>query len=503
MTGRASLVRSSALGASIFALSATACGGGDEAGDATDGGGRGAKAPELVKHVDPKGFELSKPRDWAVETTDDLLITARSPDRAHLIAAAPFLAPQDTTATACLRRAPRTFSRLFGDGRPTEPRPLSGGSQAVATLRFAQDGTALRAGLLCSMDGRAGMLYAVAAPEAEYASMRGDLVRILSTLRFTKPTERKRADLPVTFREFRDPSEGAFTVDVPVGWTVEGGMQRRGPTEVWPRVALRAPGGSAEVALGEPEPRTYAVPNQGTAIAGLGEGADYPYGGAVMQVRSYLPGEGYARASAASRCAGLERTGGAERPGIADHIARLYSQTGVNVRIDHGDVRFRCSEGPRQGYLLVGTLLAELGPVGTWVVTDYLGYRSSAASEPLARVVMKRLIGSYRLDPDWVARQDETTRQTSGIVADANAKIADSIAGAYENRSASLDRVYRNWSNATLGQTDVRDPTTGTDYKVEAGHNYYWRQIGGDAVTGTDSATAPDIDFAPLERLGN
>ena len=56
------------------------------------------------------------------------------------------------------------------------------------------------------------------------------------------------------------------------------------------------------------------------------------------------------------------------------------------------------------------------------------------------------------------------------------------IDSTYEYKQAVDDEVYRKWSNATLGQTDVRDPGTGQEYKVESGHNFYWRQIGTDSV---------------------
>ena len=151
--------------------------------------------------------------------------------------------------------------------------------------------------------------------------------------------------------------------------------------------------------------------------------------------------------------------------------------------------------------MVAATVLADTGSVGTWAVDRIFGYQASAATEPLAKAVLKHLIGSWQTDPGWQARQQQTTAEVSRITAQANDEISGLIKSTYENKQAVDDEVYRNWSNATLGQTDVRDPGTGQEYRVESGHNFYWRELGTESVTGTDTDAPPDVDFTPLTQL--
>ncbi len=64
-----------------------------------------------------------------------------------------------------------------------------------------------------------------------------------------------------------------------------------------------------------------------------------------------------------------------------------------------------------------------------------------------------------------------------------------------------MDNIARDYSNATLGVTDVRDPDTGETWNVASGKNYYWRQQGTNGIVGTETFDRPDIDFAPLEEF--
>ncbi len=482
MTARLTLV-------AVLALLATGC------GDTPRGGTRRGGAA-LVRHVDPKGFELSAPHGWRVATDAGLLITARSPDGSRLVAVAPFLSPDGVDARGCLSRAPSTFSATFADARLGTVHDVAGTAQAVAELRFGSSG---RATLLCAMSGRAGVLYALAAPRADYVAARPQLLAILRSLRFRAVAHARPVDAALRFRTFRDPAEGAFSAEVPDGWETTGGLIRRGATEAYPRLNAVAPGGRLRVFAGLTDPRTYATPN----AAGVPEGTELPYAGATLVVSHYVPGPQFARAVAERfiGCDGASVLGGGSRPGVSSAIANAFQSSGVQVSYDVGDVRFSCTNAPRRGYVVAATVLADTGSVGTWAVDRIFGYQASPATEPLAKAVLKHLIASWRTDPQWQARQQRTTAQVSEINRQADEEISGLIKSSYESKQAIDDEVYRNWSNATLGQTDVRDPGTGTEYRVQSGHNFYWRELDSDTVTGTDTDAPPDIDFTPLAQL--
>jgi hypothetical protein len=472
----------------LLALAVGGCGGGRSVPDP------GHHDAALVRHVDHKGFELSAPQGWRVGADAGGLITARSADGRRLVAIAPFLSPTDVDARGCLERAPSALGSAFPGARLGVTRAVGGLSQAVGDVRFTAHGAPARATLLCATSGRAGTLYAIAAPRAVFATARPQLLKILGTLRFRAVRSGLR------FRTFRDPSEGAFTTQVPAGWRAEGELVRRGPTEAYPRVEAVAPGGRIRVFAGLKDPRTYATPN----AAGVPEGTELPYAGATLVVQHYVPGAEFARnlAEHGLGCDGVTVLGGGDRPGAGAAIAQAFQSSGVQVGYDVGDVHFGCASARRRGYVVAATVLADTGSVGTWAVDKLFGYQAAtAADERVARAALQRLAASWRIDPQWEARQQQTTAQVAAITRKADNEIAGLIDSTYADKQAVDDEVSRNWSNATLGETDVRDPGTGQEYKVESGSNFYWREVGADTVTGTQADTPPDVDFTPLEEL--
>src|SRR5579863_6325014 len=60
---------------------------------------------------------------------------------------------------------------------------------------------------------------------------------------------------------FQDPYEKAFTVEVPQGWTVKGGLFRMGFSDERPMINLTSPDGRVEVRLGDVGIPAYAVPS--------------------------------------------------------------------------------------------------------------------------------------------------------------------------------------------------------------------------------------------------
>jgi hypothetical protein len=63
-----------------------------------------------------------------------------------------------------------------------------------------------------------------------------------------------------------------------------------------------------------------------------------------------------------------------------------------------------------------------------------------------------------------------------------------------------MDEISRRRSNAILSVEDVVDPTTGREFKVESGSNYYWIDHRG-TIVGTQTDSRPNLDFRELTRL--
>jgi hypothetical protein len=67
----------------------------------------------------------------------------------------------------------------------------------------------------------------------------------------------------VQWTKYQDPTEHAFTVDVPAaGWTVRGGLYRLGYSDGRAMVDLTSPDGKINVRLGDMAIPVYFVPDQ-------------------------------------------------------------------------------------------------------------------------------------------------------------------------------------------------------------------------------------------------
>ncbi len=169
--------------------------------------------------------------------------------------------------------------------------------------------------------------------------------------------------------------------------------------------------------------------------------------------------------------------------------------------VHHADPRGFVLSTPRGWTVTVieGAAVAQDGS-GNWQFTDLYGYVAAPDAVPVAEEVLAHMVGTFQLNPQWVAMQQGLTANVSKIVRRTGQEISKMLRESYEQRQAAQDDTFRKVSNALRGQTDLRDPETGETWKVEYGHNYYWRRAHTNELTGTRTPDRPDIDFQPLEE---
>ena len=460
-------------------------------------------AQQWTRHNDPLGFTVDHPPGWRVSADPSGLVRVASADGATFAVVQPFLLERPATAKAWLSLSLSQFSGVFPQGRLTRLEQRPGRSdEVVATIMYAGG----QASVLCAMAGRAGMFYAIAAPQAQFPARRAELVRVLTSFRYTPPAAAAGPAGPrLDYVRWQDPREQAFVVEVPRGWNVTGGMFRFAPTDTRGAVEVTSPDGQIRITWGDAEIPMYAVPTQILAIAGFHEGSWYSPGyGVRMIVRRYLPGVNYAseyvQLKIAARCPGIQILDARDCPDLTRQLGQGYPQSGyVSYRFAVGEASFTCG-GSMRGAFVAGTLLTSTPDSGTWKVEHLLGYVAPASQVALAEAVLRRLIESLETNLQWAQMQQGVTAASSRIVARTQAEISSSISESYWSRQRSQDNLSRQWSNVTLGQTDVVDPATGEKWKVASGNNYYWRKEGTGQVAGTDTWTRPDIDFTPLKE---
>src|ERR1700685_3498114 len=81
----------------------------------------------------------------------------------------------------------------------------------------------------------------------------------------TRASGRDAANAPsgnLSWVKFTDPLEQAFTLEVPQGWTVKGGMFRLGYSDHRQMVDMTSPDGKINIRVGDLSIPPYFVPNQ-------------------------------------------------------------------------------------------------------------------------------------------------------------------------------------------------------------------------------------------------
>jgi hypothetical protein len=469
----------------------------------------GCAAPQWTTHKDPAGFSLELPRTWTV-THDAASGRAeiRGPQERLIIW--PVFAREALGVRAAAPLLTRA-GNLVAPGAHWSA-PLPAGPNVLRTESRTGDRAAVAALVVIpSSEGTACYIYAAAAPQAAYRQTAGTFSRILASFRIAGTPAAEAGTPELAFVVWSDPREHAFQVEVPRGWSVNGGLFRFASVDT--RVAWRSesPDG-IRVTTGDESLPTFTEPNQTLAFSGFREGSWYSPGyGVKMLVRRYLPGVRFAHeyvvSKAARGCANLQITDERERADAVAAINQVYSQLGGGVvahSLTAGEVAFTCTEQgrPMAGYYFAGTRRTVVAGMagGLWNAEYLAGYLAPLAKRPLAQSALDRALRTFQVNPQWAAMQQGITANTSRIVSRTSEEISRIVDDTYWKRQQTMDEIARRRSNATLGVVDVVDPDTGDTRKVESGSNYYWVDQRG-TIVGTETDTRPNLDFRNLMQL--
>lgn len=243
----------------------------------------------------------------------------------------------------------------------------------------------------------------------------------------------------VLWTTFSDPNENAFTIDVPAGWKVQGGMTRRSALDVSAFLRALAPDGSAMILMGDPGPAAFRLPGY---LAG-------------PAARAYLPGQQFARQYAQttlpSLCTGPKFVSGANRQDIA---TGPFAQAVPGSRYDAGEVNFSCTHNgqPTGAYWVAGTYTYPLA--GSWGYNLLDGCIASNNGIDLCRRMILHMLLSMRSNPNWVKMQqafvDAATRHLNGITAAQQRAFAINLANA-KITEAQMAEQYNKFSRVQTG----------------------------------------------------
>jgi hypothetical protein len=332
------------------------------------------------------------------------------------------------------------------------------------------------------------------------------------------------APLAVRWVKFVDPVEHAFSIDVPAGWRVSGGIKRMSTVDIRSGVEAISPDNTIDLFYGDPSIPVYTPPSPMLAAGGLGQGMTYSPGyGNQFLIEPYLNGEAFSaqwgQARVAKDCTNVRRTGARPRPDANQAIDTAYAQGGVRTSILAGESSFACNLRGMAGvgYVFAATELVQTQISSLWDVKSLVGFVAAAPRGNTAYMLLGHMVASFAVNPRWQIAQNQTAAQTSRIVAQQNAFISNAIIQNGRTLQSTSDMIVQGGaarSRATTNaienydQKAVRNsgtftnPETGTTvYNLDTTQPYHFLDNSG-VVHNSNSATAPaGSNWHPLQQV--
>ncbi len=245
---------------------------------------------------------------------------------------------------------------------------------------------------------------------------------------------------------FTDPTENAFTISAPAGWSMQGGIVRTSDLSAKPWVTATSADGTEVVTYADPSVPTFASPNaqhpQGSSITANGGQTTYePYENGAQFAADY------AQHVFGSDCAGLTQTGSQAEPELAQKaasdLAEMTAMVG-NVQtpppnFDGGSATFSCQVNG-QAYVagvFAVTSLARFAVGDIWGVPILVSYRAPAADAQTIGQVARTILNTYQPNAQWQQKMAATTHD---VLAQMQAQGAEQMA-ALRAQEASENRM--------------------------------------------------------------
>jgi hypothetical protein len=310
----------------------------------------------------------------------------------------------------------------------------------------------------------------------------------------------------VEWVKFQDPFEQAFTMEVPQGWSVKGGLFRLGYSDYRLMVDLNSADGKADIRLGDVAIPSYSAPSQYHQR----EGEPYDLGAqAQMTVARYRSGQEFADLYAKSRfksvCQSLTPKQNEGAAPVQDNSAQ---RAGGAVSSSVGESTYQCDGGSRAAYVYARTTLFQ----GLWQVTMLASFIAPTEEVGNARAILLRCSQSLQINPHWIQyqqkmdeealvyqrqRQQARIRALSQQVAQFESRMQSmqNQVNAFERGQAAQAKQGAGFTNALIGITPTTDPL-GNEHDVWTGpKSGYWTNGLGQTV---NSDTSPGPGWEPL-----
>jgi hypothetical protein len=308
-------------------------------------------------------------------------------------------------------------------------------------------------------------------------------------------------DSSLTWTTFEDPFEKAFTVEVPRGWTVRGGLFRMGFSDERPMVDLTSADGAVNVRMGDLSIPVYTEPNPSHPR----EGDIYDLGAqARLVVARYRTGPEFAVLYSHARFYPDCHDAAPDLTNVSFTLPDYIPATGPPEKTSTGQIAYRCRGGQRIVYAFARTSLNS----ALWAVPTLGSFLSSPEEVPVAHEILEHCARTFKLSPAWIehqkqldayalqyqrARQQQRMRELGQQIQQFEARMQamrDQVSRFEQHQDAQAAQV-EGFTQALRGVTPTIDPFTKEAREVWTGpKSSYWTNGLGAVVNSTNAPAA-------------
>lgn len=461
--------------------------------------------PNWTTHEDPQGFALEIPEGWRAsgEAGGSVNVVGTDSERVTIL-------PVKIEAQVDANMAWYVLINLSRQFWPQQKWdiPKRGWQFSPNGVRtVGSDESALRQTnalwWVNTREGGTGFFYGVAAPPARFQSLEPVFTRIMESFRVTQAEGSANADplAGMQFQQWVDPTEMAFSLEVPVGWNVRGGIARPSFTAT-SEFIIQSPDGQVLVRSGDVnEVSKFAEPNMTMMSLGNWPGMMTSDGTLIQSYQTGLDfADAYVKKMYGRNAQNLQLLKSTDRQ---DHVQATawYAQMLGWVRNTAGEVTYSARFGnqPCVIYQFAETAVTHFSDVAVlWNLQKLMGFVAPADRASLADAVLQHAILTFQVNPQWMQRQ----AQINAKVAEDNRRYREWSNQLWQQtqaeRWASWDRTAERRGDVLRDLTRVVDPESGQAYKVQSGSSYYWIDPVRNVIAGTDIPSQPTWDFRAM-----
>jgi hypothetical protein len=284
-------------------------------------------------------------------------------------------------------------------------------------------------------------------------------------------TETKQYTAEQAFYLFKDPNEGAFTVEIPKGWEVTAGSGLVRPY-IDAGISLEAKSQQNQgIYYSSPYGYIYVTPNNVLDMAGFKEGSQYDPSGTLprpMKILKYMEAKDYIYEILRDMRINAEVKEVADRPDLLKNSPSPLITKQSAIEITYTD---KSTQLKHKGILYI--YLIEMSGTGVWAASYFDYYAPEDKFEETELSVLK-IKQSFKVDPQWAIKEMQEVAKRTKIISQSQEDITATMGSSFEYKSKSMDETMDKWSNTMLQTEDVYNPDTGDHYVVDSGSKYYW-----------------------------